>query len=98
MNGCHIRVAVFTNFTQDHLDFHGDMDSYWAGQGQLFDWPRLQACGGEPGRCAGTSLAAALLRHAGLDVWTVGIDARARLAGIRPPSRPTPGPTHWHAL
>ncbi|MGD9550919.1 MAG: Mur ligase family protein, partial [Burkholderiaceae bacterium] len=27
--GTRIRVAVFTNFTQDHLDYHGDMDAYW---------------------------------------------------------------------
>ena len=27
------RVAVFTNFTQDHLDYHGDMDGVLAGEG-----------------------------------------------------------------
>jgi len=30
-------VAAFTNFSQDHLDFHGDMDSYRAAKLRLFD-------------------------------------------------------------
>ncbi len=41
--GTRIRVAVFTNFTQDHLDYHGDMDAYWRAKRALFDWPGLQA-------------------------------------------------------
>ena len=28
----HFDVAVFTNLTQDHLDFHADMEDYFAGQ------------------------------------------------------------------
>ena len=37
------RVAVFTNFTQDHLDYHHDMASYWKAKEKLFDWPTLKA-------------------------------------------------------
>ena len=29
-------MAVFTNFTQDHLDYHGDMAAYWKAKAQLF--------------------------------------------------------------
>ena len=29
-------VAVFTNLSQDHLDFHGDMETYWGCKKQLF--------------------------------------------------------------
>src|SRR3954467_11823174 len=29
-------VAVFTNLTQDHLDFHGTMENYYAAKAQLF--------------------------------------------------------------
>lgn len=29
-------VAVFTNLTRDHLDYHGDMDSYFAAKAKLF--------------------------------------------------------------
>ena len=29
LDGTAIRVAVFTNFTQDHLDYHGSTQAYW---------------------------------------------------------------------
>ena len=29
-------VAAFTNLSHDHLDFHGDMDSYWQAKRSLF--------------------------------------------------------------
>jgi len=35
--GCPFRVAVFTNLTRDHLDFHGDMDAYFAAKRILFE-------------------------------------------------------------
>jgi UDP-N-acetylmuramoyl-L-alanyl-D-glutamate--2,6-diaminopimelate ligase len=34
--GSRFAVKVFTNFTQDHLDFHGDMGSYYAAKKELF--------------------------------------------------------------
>ena len=34
--GVHFETAVFTNLTRDHLDFHGDMDSYLAAKQMLF--------------------------------------------------------------
>ncbi|MDH4016805.1 MAG: UDP-N-acetylmuramoyl-L-alanyl-D-glutamate--2,6-diaminopimelate ligase [Actinomycetota bacterium] len=34
--GCRFRVAAFTNLTQDHLDFHGDMDAYGESKAKLF--------------------------------------------------------------
>lgn len=36
MKGSHFSVAAFTNLSQDHLDFHHDMDSYFAAKAQLF--------------------------------------------------------------
>ncbi len=41
LNGLHIDVALFTNFTRDHLDYHHDMASYKAAKRRLFDWPGL---------------------------------------------------------
>src|SRR5215216_5193989 len=35
-DGVHFAVAVFTNLTQDHLDFHSDMDDYFAAKRRLF--------------------------------------------------------------
>jgi UDP-N-acetylmuramoyl-L-alanyl-D-glutamate--2,6-diaminopimelate ligase len=34
--GCEYDVAVFTNLTQDHLDYHGDMESYFEAKATLF--------------------------------------------------------------
>ena len=36
MKGSHFAIAAFTNLTQDHLDFHQDMDSYFAAKAALF--------------------------------------------------------------
>jgi UDP-N-acetylmuramoyl-L-alanyl-D-glutamate--2,6-diaminopimelate ligase len=33
----HFEVALFTNLTQDHLDFHGDMESYFSSKRLLFE-------------------------------------------------------------
>ncbi|MGI8420708.1 MAG: UDP-N-acetylmuramoyl-L-alanyl-D-glutamate--2,6-diaminopimelate ligase [Gaiellaceae bacterium] len=35
--GTHFAALVFTNLTQDHLDFHGSMEDYYAAKRRLFD-------------------------------------------------------------
>lgn len=42
LDGMHIDIALFTNFTRDHLDYHGDMQTYEVAKRALFDWPGLQ--------------------------------------------------------
>ena len=37
VHGLEFRVAVFTNLTRDHLDFHGDMDAYFEAKRRLFE-------------------------------------------------------------
>ncbi len=34
--GVHVDVAIFTNLTQDHLDYHGTMQAYGAAKAKLF--------------------------------------------------------------
>ncbi len=36
VENCWIDIGVFTNLTQDHLDYHKDMDTYWACKKRLF--------------------------------------------------------------
>jgi UDP-N-acetylmuramoyl-L-alanyl-D-glutamate--2,6-diaminopimelate ligase len=36
VEGCAFQVAAFTNLTQDHLDFHGNMEAYRESKTQLF--------------------------------------------------------------
>jgi UDP-N-acetylmuramoyl-L-alanyl-D-glutamate--2,6-diaminopimelate ligase len=38
-DGIHFRAAVFTNLTQDHLDFHPDMEHYFQAKRRLFASP-----------------------------------------------------------
>ncbi|MDR6843136.1 UDP-N-acetylmuramoyl-L-alanyl-D-glutamate--2,6-diaminopimelate ligase [Pseudoxanthomonas sacheonensis] len=43
VDNVHFDVAVFTNLTRDHLDYHGDMAGYGAAKARLFAWPELKA-------------------------------------------------------
>jgi UDP-N-acetylmuramoyl-L-alanyl-D-glutamate--2,6-diaminopimelate ligase len=36
IEGCGFDVAAFTNLTQDHLDYHGTLENYWACKQRLF--------------------------------------------------------------
>jgi UDP-N-acetylmuramoyl-L-alanyl-D-glutamate--2,6-diaminopimelate ligase len=78
IDGTRVAVAVFTNLSQDHLDFHGDMHSYAAAKARLFT-PTLAERGivdveDDWGRW--------MVAHAGIPVVTVGprgTDVRRRL-------------------
>jgi UDP-N-acetylmuramoyl-L-alanyl-D-glutamate--2,6-diaminopimelate ligase len=74
-----IEVALFTNFTRDHLDFHGSMDAYWAAKRMLFDWPGLEAAAVNVDDPQGLGLARELADSA-LELWTCSLrDPAARL-------------------
>nr|WP_315226692.1 UDP-N-acetylmuramoyl-L-alanyl-D-glutamate--2,6-diaminopimelate ligase [uncultured Albidiferax sp.] len=76
LDGTRIRVAVFTNFTQDHLDYHGSTEAYWQAKAELFRWPGLQAAVVNVDDPQGAELAASLT---GMDVWTLSCTHPARL-------------------
>jgi UDP-N-acetylmuramoyl-L-alanyl-D-glutamate--2,6-diaminopimelate ligase len=78
LDGTRIRTAVFTNFTQDHLDYHGSMDAYWQAKAALFDWPGLQAAVVNVDDEKGAGLAATLAQRP-IEVWTVSCRGPARL-------------------
>ena len=42
INGTTFAIAVLTNLSRDHLDYHTDMDAYAAAKARLFFWPGLQ--------------------------------------------------------
>ena len=42
LNGTTLAIAVLTNLSRDHLDYHRDMDSYAAAKARLFFWPELK--------------------------------------------------------
>jgi UDP-N-acetylmuramyl-tripeptide synthetase len=78
LDGTRIRVAIFTNFTQDHLDYHGTMEAYWEAKTELFRWPGLQAAvvnlDDDRGHVLADSVAAG-----GIDLWTVSHQHPARI-------------------
>lgn len=75
--GIPVDVAIFTNLTQDHLDYHGTMESYFAAKARLFE-----GVGAPPPRVAvvniddpyGQRIADALDRS---QLIRYGLDARA---------------------
>ena len=76
--GCTFRVALFTNFTRDHLDHHGTMEAYWQAKEVLFDWPELAAAVVNLDDERGSALARRATAR-GLALWTVSSGAPARL-------------------
>ena len=42
VSGARFDVALFTNLTRDHLDYHGTMENYGEAKARLFDWPGLK--------------------------------------------------------
>mgnify|MGYP000131374219 FL=1 len=77
LDGTHVRVALFTNFTQDHLDYHGDMASYWQAKLALFRWAGLQAAVVNVDDAQGAALATQLQARGDVRVWTVSCAADA---------------------
>ena len=78
LDGTQVRVAIFTNFTQDHLDYHGTMQDYWDAKLELFHWPGLRAAVINLDDDKGGTLAQSLAGGA-LDLWTVSCQQPARL-------------------
>ena len=78
LDATHLQVAIFTNFTQDHLDYHGSMQAYWAAKESLFMWPDLQSAVINIDDAKGQALSL-MLKDASIDVWTVAINEPARL-------------------
>jgi murE/murF fusion protein len=79
LNAARIDVALFTNLTQDHLDYHGSMAAYGEAKRRLFGWPGLRAAVINTDDAWGAQLAAELQQAGTLDVWTVSLQGPARL-------------------
>jgi UDP-N-acetylmuramoyl-L-alanyl-D-glutamate--2,6-diaminopimelate ligase len=82
VDGIEFDVAVFTNLTQDHLDFHGTLDAYRGAKARLF---QLLAAGAKPRRTAVVNVddPAGPMMTAGLGLATLGFGLGAA-AAVRP--------------
>ena len=78
LDATRIQIAVFTNFTHDHLDYHASMNDYWQAKKMLFSWPGLQAAVINADDSRGRELNAALTGTP-LDIWTFSCVGPARL-------------------
>jgi UDP-N-acetylmuramoyl-L-alanyl-D-glutamate--2,6-diaminopimelate ligase len=89
VDGASFDVGVFTNLTRDHLEFHGDMEGYFAAKRRLFDHLKPGDPGGiavvnldDPyGRRLAAEIPGALTYGVGGDVAAESVDLGT--AGIR---------------
>jgi UDP-N-acetylmuramoyl-L-alanyl-D-glutamate--2,6-diaminopimelate ligase len=98
VNGAQFDVALFTNFSRDHLDYHGDMERYAAAKLRLFDAPGLsgavlnmddvlgvriaQKLAGSKVACAGYSVHAGVVGAAGLEFFLEAENIRLTERGL----------------
>ncbi len=78
--GCEFDIVVFTNLTQDHLDFHQTMERYFQAKLQLFT--RYVGGSEKPGPKralvnADDPRASAILQQCLIPVWTFGLHGKA---------------------
>ncbi len=79
--GVDVDVAVFTNLTRDHLDYHGDMESYYAAKRRLFLRPDGE--GANPGAAVNLDDAHGRRLAAEADAIGFGLDARDAAVLVR---------------
>ena len=73
VNGVAFDIAVFTNLTRDHLDYHGDMQAYGDAKKKLFAWNGLKTAVLNRDDAFGADLAAKLAAQ-GKSVMTYGLN------------------------
>jgi UDP-N-acetylmuramoyl-L-alanyl-D-glutamate--2,6-diaminopimelate ligase len=77
ISGLDVRTAVFTNLTQDHLDYHGTMGVYAEAKAKLFQQPKLQNAIINFDDAFGRELAMKLLAAGSLQVWGYALNKDA---------------------
>ncbi len=80
VDGVRFDVAGFTNLSQDHLDFHADLDDYFAAKARLFTPERAR----RGVVCVDDEYGRRLAQQAGIPVVTVRTRERAAPAGTAP--------------
>jgi UDP-N-acetylmuramoyl-L-alanyl-D-glutamate--2,6-diaminopimelate ligase len=79
--GFQFHTAVFTNLTQDHLDFHGTMEAYFAAKHRLFE-----GAGGPPPRYAVLNAddpwTERIVTDPQTERWTYGVNEQAQFRAV----------------
>ncbi len=74
LEGVRMRTAIFTNFTQDHLDYHGSMQAYWLAKQSLFDGAGLRTAIINLDDPQGHVLLDHVQHNTACKVWTVSLN------------------------
>ena len=82
VHGVEFDVAVFTNLTRDHLDFHGSIEAYGEAKARLFHWDELQYAVVVTNQSFGVQLADSIDRSR-TEVVTVGHRGEVRPEAVR---------------
>lgn len=77
VGGTWFNCAVFTNLTQDHLDYHESMTNYAEAKAKLFNQPGLEHAVVNLDDSFGRELAMNLLARKDLQVWAYALDKDA---------------------
>lgn len=95
VRGCHFDVALFTNLTRDHLDYHGSMENYYRAKLRLFT--QILEESGKGKKCSVINLddpwGQRLLPEARGSLWRYGIEKRGEIW----PEKMEESPEGWHA-
>ncbi len=81
VRGCHFDVALFTNLTRDHLDYHGAMENYFQAKQLLFTQFLAESGKGKKFSIINVDdpWGIKLLRVAGGSLWRYGIEKRGEI-------------------
>ncbi len=83
VNAVDFEVAVFTNLTRDHLDYHATMENYGAAKAKLFACPTLRAAVINADDAFGRELVAKLPTHVRALRYAIDAQAEIRAHDVR---------------
>jgi len=81
-------VAAFTNLGRDHLDFHGDVDSYFEAKASLFSPERTKHAAINVDDPRGPELVQRIGRRSGVALTTVSLDGDAACRALAYQTQP----------
>lgn len=83
LDGTQVKLAMFTNFSQDHLDYHKDMERYWQAKETLFDWPGIEVVVINIDDPKGRWLVKKLEKNQTLQIWTFSALVQSAFEGLQ---------------
>ncbi len=69
VDGCHFEIGLFTNLTQDHLDYHGTFENYAKAKRKLFEMSDIAVINADDG------YAKTMVDGLGCKVYTFGVQS-----------------------